>query len=378
MYIYIVTLLISLFFASVIMELQKMPVTVLEYKNIKIRKQYAEYMLLFASMVPFILLCGLRYNVGVDYSYTYTYLYDLVAQGLSYAEVNAIRNCEIGFYIFIRIIQAFGGGYVYLFTLSSAFIIAFFWVGFYQQSDNLCMSIALFICAESFFVSLSYVRQFMARAVAFYGIKYLYKDGWKNAVRYIVSVALAFTFHTSAVLMLGLLVAKYVKIHPAILTAAIIIISLLKDTLEAPLIWFLSKTKYYYTIGTVFQSPVRFYMTRPVAYSVIFILAWIFYKKCRDDKRYYLMLNTLAFLILVTVNFDVMPQLDRVTWYFEILVMLCLPYFIGQIENPWVKKIFTIGIITMYSVFTYHNVVVYLAHGAIPYRFVFAPSMVIY
>ncbi|MBQ8603251.1 MAG: EpsG family protein [Oscillospiraceae bacterium] len=329
-------------------------------------------------MLPFILLCGLRYNVGVDYSYTYTYLYDLVAQGLSYTQVNAIRNCEIGFYWLIRFIQAMGGGYVYLFTITSAVIISLFWIGFYQQSDNLCMSITLFICAESFFVSLSYVRQFMARAVVFYGIKYLTEKGMKNVLKYLRCVALACTFHTSAILMIGLIAAKYIRIHPGVLTTAIIIISSFKYTLEKPLEWLLRKTKYHYAIGTPFQSPVRFYMTRPIAYSILFTLAWIFYKKCRHDKNYNLILNTLAMLILITVNFDVMPQLDRVTWYYEILVMLCTPYLIKQIENRWLKKIVTIGLITMYAVFTYHNVVVYLAHGAVPYRFVLAPSMVIY
>ena len=378
MYIYITALLTALLFASMIMELQKMPVSVLECGNIKLKKKYVEYGLLVMSMLPFIMVCGFRYNVGVDYSYTYTYLYDLIAQGLSYTEVNAIRNCEIGFYLFIRIIQAAGGGYVYMFTLTSAFIIAIFWIGFYQQSDNLCMSILLFVCAESFFVSLSYVRQFMARAVVFYGIRYLYEDGWKNILKYIVCVSVAFAFHTSAIIMLGLLLARYIKIHPAILVVVITVVSVFKDMFEQPLIWLLSKTKYHYTIGTAFQSPVRFYMTRPVAYGVIFVMAWIFYKKCKSDKKYHLMLNTLAFLILITVNFDVMPQLDRVTWYFEIIVMLCLPYFINQIESLWWKKVITIGVITMYAVFTYHNIVIYLAHGAVPYRVVFAPSMVIY
>ena len=49
-----------------------------------------------------------------------------------------------------------------------------------------------------------------------------------------------------------------------------------------------------------------------------------------------------------------------------------------NIENAWLRKVITIGVITMFSIFTYHNVVVCLSHGVTPYRMVFAPSMVIY
>ena len=140
-------------------------------------------MLLFMSMIPFIMLCGLRYEVGADYSYTYTKIYDLVAQGLSHSQVNGIWNCEIGFYLFNKIIFLIGGGYVWVFTISAAVIIGLFWTAFYQQSDNLCMSILLFFVGEAFFISLCYVRQYMAMAIIYSGLKYLDRSNlkkWQN------------------------------------------------------------------------------------------------------------------------------------------------------------------------------------------------------
>lgn len=183
MYIYIWTLLLSLLFASALQEARKYPVSHIEAVGIKVRKEYVEYMLLFMSMIPFIMLCGLRYEVGADYSYTYTKIYDLVAQGLSHSQVNGIWNCEIGFYLFNKIIFLIGGGYVWVFTISAAVIIGLFWTAFYQQSDNLCMSILLFFVGEAFFISLCYVRQYMAMAIIYYGLKYLDRSNlkkWQN------------------------------------------------------------------------------------------------------------------------------------------------------------------------------------------------------
>lgn len=378
MYIYIVVLTISLLFASMLMEVKKFNGPDIEHFGVKFKKKYAEYFLLFLSMSPFIILSGVRYDVGVDYFYTYTKIYDYVAQGLSHAQVDALWNCEPGFWLLNKIIITMGGGYVWLFTITSAIIIALFWIAFYQQSDNLCLSILLFFCAETYFISLAYVRQFIALAVIFYGLKYTGGDGIKNILKFIVCAAVAVTFHKSAIIMLPLVIAPYIKLHPSILTSAIIVISLFKDKFESLLITLLQYTPYANYIGSVYQSPSRFYLTRPVAYTAVFVLACFIYKKCKNDRRYHLMLNVTALLILITVNFDIMPQLDRVTWYFEAIIALFVPYVLKNVENAWLRKVITIGVITMFSIFTYHNVVVCFSHGVVPYRIVFAPDMVIY
>lgn len=376
MYVYIYVLLISLLFASLLMELQKLPIDVLQYKTTEVKKQYAEYTLLFISMAPFIILCGLRYEVGADYSFTYTKIYDLVSQGLSLARVNNNVNCEIGFYILNKIIVALGGGYVWIFTVSSAIIIALFWIGFYQQSDNLCLSIILFFCCETFFISLCYVRQFMALSIVFWGLKYLKTDSKKDILKFAICVLIACLFHTSAIVMLVWVALRFIKIRPEILVAVIAVFSALKDKFEIILIKILEYTPYANYLGSVYQSRSRFYSTRPIAFIAVFAIAVLFYKKCHDDKKYFLMLNTTAFLIFITVNFDLMPQLDRVTWYFETITILFVPYLLSKMEKPWIKKVITVAVITMFAIFVYDNVVVYRAHGVIPYRLVFSPNMI--
>lgn len=378
MYIYIVVLMISLLFASMLMEVKKFNGPDIELFGMKFRRHYMEYALLFLSMSPFIILSGVRYDVGVDYFYTYTKIYDYVAQGLTYAQVDALWNCEPGFWLLNKIIVIMGGGYVWLFTITSAIIIVLFWVAFYQQSDNLCLSILVFFCAETYFISLAYVRQFIALAVIFYGLKYIGKTDVKSLFKFMACVLIAVTFHKSSIIMLPLIIAPYVKLHPAFLASSVAVVSVFKDKLETLLITLLKHTSYANYIGSVYQSSSRFYLTRPVAYIVVFILACFIYTKCRNDRKYHRMLNVTALLILITVNFDIMPQLDRVTWYFEAIIILFVPYILKNIENAWLRKVITIGVITMFSIFTYHNVVVCLSHGVTPYRIVFAPSMVIY
>ena len=191
MYIYVWILLVSLFFASVLEEIKSTALQSVTVGKFNIKKAYIEYLLLFMSMAPFIVLSGIRYDVGVDYFYTYTRIYDYVARGLSFGEVNALWNCEIGYYLLNKIIVLMGGGFVWVFTVTSALIISLFWVAFYQQSDNICMSIALFVCAETFFISMAYVRQFIALAIVFYGLKYLREDSLKNIIKFSACVLVA-------------------------------------------------------------------------------------------------------------------------------------------------------------------------------------------
>ena len=376
MYIYVEVLLLSLLFASALMEIRRFNSSVIEPFGLKLKSKYIEYGLLFLSMAPFIVLSGVRYDVGVDYFFTYTKIYDYVAQGLTHAQVDTLWNCEPGFYLLNKVIIRMGGGYVRLFTITSAIIISLFWIAFYQQSDNLCLSILLFFCAETYFITLAYVRQFIALAVIFYGLKYIGKNDVKSILKFIICIVIAVSFHKSAIVMLPLIIAPYVKLHPSVLAAAIFVISLYKDRLEALVITLLRYTPYANYIGSVYQSSSRFYSTRPIAYIVVFVLACFIYKKCKKDRKYHMMLNVTALLILITVNFDIMPQLDRITWYFEAIIALFIPYILKNIKNVWLRKVIAIGVITMFSIFTYHNVVVCLSHGVTPYRIVFAPDMV--
>ncbi|MEG2082791.1 MAG: hypothetical protein RR011_06140, partial [Oscillospiraceae bacterium] len=71
MYTYIIMLLISLFFAFLLMQVKKLEGEILFYKNHKIKKVYLEYLLLVLSMAPFIFISGFRRNIGYDYTITY-------------------------------------------------------------------------------------------------------------------------------------------------------------------------------------------------------------------------------------------------------------------------------------------------------------------
>lgn len=369
MLIYVYILAISLFFASILVNVQKEYDSIITFKTHKIKRVYIEYILLFLSMCPFILISGLRYAVGCDYFFTYIPIFENINAGMSFSDVAT----EPAFFILNKIISVLGGGTVWLFLITSAIIISLFWISFYQNSENLVISILMFFCAESFFISMAYVRQFISISIAFYCFKYIKE---KKLVKYIIGIIIATLFHTSGVMFLPLYFIQFIKISPLIL-GLILSLSYILDKYIASFLYFIiEKMPYSKYIGSVYQSSHRTYPAKLIMYLVIFVIACFLYKKYKDDNFYIFMLNLTTIIVFFASHFNIIPQVDRIMFAFDVVLILFVPYIIKRINNKWLRQVVTVAIILVCSVVTYNNVVTEVAHGVIPYRFVFNPNII--
>lgn len=119
MIIYLIMLLISLFFAH------------LYTKHTK--KIYA-----FLSMLPFLLISGLRYGIGTDYFYRYAPDFNIIVNG------GEVKNLELGFKLLYKLIGFFTNDYAVLFIITSMLVIIPIFYTIFKFSKKPVLSILLF------------------------------------------------------------------------------------------------------------------------------------------------------------------------------------------------------------------------------------------
>ena len=368
MFIYFWVLLLSLFWAYLLAQVRALPAEPV-LAGRKWKKNPLLYALLALSCLPLVLLSGLRYDVGVDYFYTYVPIYQKVAAGASLREVGV----EPAYYLLNKLIVLLGGGTVWVFFLTSLITIGLFFLAFYQQSELFVLSVALYVAAESYFIGLMYVRQFLAAGIVVYAFRFIReKKFWK----YALCVLAATLFHLSAILFLPLYLLCLIPLHPAVLIGGLTVLSALHDLLKQALETVISLTKYGAYLGTGFQQPYRFYTEGMLKYTVLFLAACLFYKKNKSDRFFIFCLNCMALLVYFAYNFDIMPQTDRISWYLELVVLFLIPMLVSRCSAAWAKPILLVGLLGVYGAITVSDVCVNKAHGVIPYRFVYAPSTV--
>lgn len=171
--------------------------------------------------VPFFamaMVSGFRYYVGRDYD-TYMYFFRAINAG---RKVKA----EIGYKMLVRIVSLIGGNQQLVFLIMAIFTSYFFYRFIASMSSDYSLSTLLYLCLGPFyFSSYNTIREALAISIALFSINYIHV-WWK----YLLGIALASCFHTSAILLLILLFVNYIGdkyfVYYLISSSALIVIIL--------------------------------------------------------------------------------------------------------------------------------------------------------
>lgn len=150
--------------------------------------------LFFFITIIFICVSGFRFDVGADFA-SYYNNFDYYATD----SLNIFENNEIGIRVIARISRKIGNSpQIYIF-LCAAITIIMFMITIKKYSEVAVMSLMLYIFLGMFLGSFNAMRQYLAVAIVFFSIKYILESNWKL---WVISIAIAFLFHTSAIFML--------------------------------------------------------------------------------------------------------------------------------------------------------------------------------
>lgn len=312
MHVYIIMLIVSLFFI---------------YLSGKSNDKKIKIICTILSVVPFILISALRYDVGTDYFYRYVPDYNNIVNGVN------VDNLEIGFRLLIKLCILITKDYQILFVLTSIITITLFMYTMHKQSKDIILSVCIFLLGGFFFQSLNILRQYMAIAMVFFSYRYLLKNKYWI---FILGVTLAFFIHNASIVCLILLILKDREIFNF---KNVLIIALIIFILGTPLINMfksvIENTRFNVYIDSVYDRGEMRKLTilsNLILYIFMYALYIVRKKNNKITKEDILYINmqglTLTFIMLSSKFY----LFFRIAYYFMIFQIISIPYFIKTID----------------------------------------------
>ena len=270
-------------------------------------------------------------------------LYELPGNGGDYDSYRNMFNAmqefilpdkEIGFYIINFIVKQFSNEYAvafYIFILIVNFLIVKM---IYKYSYNIELSLMIYVIVAGYITSTNILRQYVAIAIYFYGVKYLIE---KKYFIYIFMCLLAFQFHVTSIIaavITPLVIIFNEKISKHYLLYFILINSLI--VLE-PVIRNigLQAMGNGYDDGTFFYGSSILHYVVQVAFVAIY---WLSIKNISDNK-------TKIFINLATVSstFTLMSNnmvlYARIASFFNIFHTIALANIIIVYKNNKERRV---------------------------------------
>ena len=302
-------------------------------------ERYLYCAILLAPM--FILVAFRHYTIGSDTHSYYDIFYRMTSADGVVGALRASLNMEDGFLLLNYFFNLIGFSYYGFQFVVSLFIFISLSVFIYRYSNNYSLSCVVFLCMRFMFGTMNQVRMWISIGVLLWSFPYLLK---KKIIPFILIVLLASLFHLSCLIFLLIFpisLLKNNKRNVILFIAVALVLFLLGDRL----FYFLSsKTGLY----TEYMRASTFDVSNNIAIYFSFFVLLIFFlfsvyasmhKKdaiivnedlSRMNNVYFWTLLILVGLALLGLNVKIM---SRITAYYEILLVIILPYYIKILKN---------------------------------------------
>lgn len=349
MFVYLSMLLISLIFA----------ILFTKSKNKKYKVVFA-----FLSALPFVFVSAIRYDVGTDYFYRYVPDFNLIAAG------GEVSNYEVGFSLLNKIIAYFGGGYEWLFIITTIIIISPIFNVIFKKSKNPVVSILLFFLGGFFFSSMNMIRQFIAVVICLISYEYLLEKKYFKWIAYLI---FGFLFHSSIVVFLiAFLLCKKFVINYKFLICASVLTILMNSILRNIIINIFSMTRFSVYINTNYSMiDVKEFLIF-INLAIYIFMYYISHHQKNNEvtQKDVFYLNLQGMSIVFSLLGSIFSILSRLVVYFSIFQIMSLPYFLSKCSDKN-KKILTIVIILIFVINICYTNVVNNDNGVVPYHTIF-------
>ena len=299
------------------------------------------------------LVSGLRgYSVGADthsYAYWYTYINSL---GWNRAIHDTQIEMEMGYKIYSLILGEFSSNPRLILFVSSFLIVSSFILFLYKYSDDLFISVLLFMGLNHFFTSINTYRTYIALAIVIWIFPLLLKK------RYISSVLLAFigfTFHRISAIYAFAVFAGYIfrKKRSNIRTVLIL------ELIGVPLVPIAVKVvtvifpKYeFYMKGDYFSSSMGL-LNLMFAFIEIMIILILMANKKNETESSNMLIVILSLCTFIRLVGSSIPLWYRLVQMLSFSLLLLIPMVLKTNDNPSDNRIYKyaacIGCLALYS-----------------------------
>lgn len=320
------------------------------------------YSFYFIVFLPLIIIAGIRYNVGTDYS---VYLNNQIP-----SVVYGVENSVEPLFQYVIKIAAFFGNYQLVFVITHFLIVYFLTKGIHQQSNNVLLSILVLFGSGFYNYSLNIMRQAIAISIFLYGYKYINKDKY----RYFGSVIIASLFHKAAILYIVFYFFKNVKVNSMKSLGWILIVYIFKNSIRKILIYISITFNFY---PQYFNSILDFgknSWTFLIVNLSIYILYLSIYNNTSlviDELKMNQFLLVQFVTTMICVLAPILPNYERLMYMFMILQVLSIPCYIKSIESKVLKAITIAFLCFMYLLLFYRLFIIANIGETFPYQTIY-------
>ena len=268
---------------------------------------------------------------------------------------------ETGFQLFVYILSKFFNSAQMLFVVTAAIYISSNFYCIYKNSDNIVLSIVMYITLGLMQFQMQGMRQAIAMSICLFSFELAKK---KKFIPFVLLVVLATFFHRTAIVFVLTYIVTFLPYNLWIL-AAISICSVLAFAFSDVIVG-IANTLFDAEYTQIIDSGG---LVATAIYVIIIVLAMIFHRQAlhkKSDKT-----QTVIFYVTIIAFISYMMRYfgvgiaERISFYFMFGQVLLLPNTISNI-SPDYKKATTIGVYVMCLL-----LFIYRLNGSdlIPYRF---------
>ena len=277
-----------------------------------------------------IIIAGLRSTrVGADTD-MYRKLYGYIAGTNSFLNGYLLRSgVEIGYFILEFVVSRFFPFQVFLFITAAISIIPIMIV-IYRYSRNMFMSLFFYITYGYFSFAMGGIRQ--ACAIGICMIAFIISRE-KKLIPFIITVAIATSFHISAVLFLPVYWLNSIKKKKIIVFAYIVLLGL-AFLFKNQIFTFLNLFSRQAFTAATDQGGTRFFATMIIAVAI----GWFYYNRFLSQNMEYSGTNW-ELLLMFSMSTIMWPiasvnaELNRMYYYYHIFIFLYLPNLMKSLKR---------------------------------------------
>ena len=333
-----------------------------------------KFIYIVLSCILLSLLAGLRnYSIGID-TQQYFSNYYVIGFLNNISEISSLRY-EYGFSALCYVLNKISSNPQLLIFVTSIFINISVCTFIYKNSDNIVLSIILYILFNFFFSYMNIMRQAIAIAIVLFGFEFLKE---KKYIKYIIVVLLASFFHASALLAILMIFLKFVKFDKTTIFTTILVM-LIFFVIGRDLFIFLcnfSPRLYEYIGGNYDVSNYFGALFNFLIYIYFFIFGMLllknyntdFYKNKEDINNIYIGIISIACIFSALIM--KVSIFNRFLPYFSIFMVIWIPNCITKVKS---SKLRLLCYLTTFSIlFTYFFIIMLFRpewYGVVPYEF---------
>lgn len=317
------------------------------------------------STLPLTLLSAFRYKVGTDYIETYEKSFIYIKYG------NEIDGYDLGFTLLNKLILLFTGNPQWLFVITSI-IISFFIFNAIKRSQNIELSLFLYVATGLYFMGMNQVKQFVGMSICLYALYFYEKNKIYNSF---ILIFIASSFHlANLIFFIPILLCKWKSIYKFLAPKNIMLILLGVYIFSNLLVnrlfeYILIYSRFYDRYTDSDYTQANFSWAYLIMGLFVLFLFFYLYKKCIQDNTFILYYMIQIFMLsLVFLSKDIMIAPRLADTYF-IVNIISIPYLYSKIKNKSIKRFTLLGIICVFSAYTYWSIFMLNNHGTLPYHY---------